>query len=279
MNLKFVVNDYVLIWNLLFQASISENLYNLKQKIWVNYKKQYNETFKDNLKILKDPKNFIPDDDTIYNIVMENKEYEKIKKNTDKFRVKLLEKWDENKKVAIKELKDILRFDIKQYQVLVVCEKLDIIDSIKVKNAKVNTIVWGKKFDTSNPYNSIINLVFEIVKKELRDYKEEYKDIVDAIVELAIINEFATRITGITHYLSGDNTLKYLKKQIYPYWLMYLGVDKSELYKYMSRDNIDFDVSKYTNEVALRKIDLYCFIDFCIRNQKYIVKIDELEII
>ena len=60
---------------------------------------------------------------------------------------------------------------------------------------------------------------------------------------------------------------------------MYLGVDKSELYKYMSRDNIDFDVSKYTNEVALRKLDLYGFIDFCIRNQKYIVKIDELEII
>ena len=73
MNLKFVVNDYVLIWNLLFQASISENLYNLKQKIWVNYKKQYNETFKDNLKILKDPKNFIPDDDTIYNIVNINR--------------------------------------------------------------------------------------------------------------------------------------------------------------------------------------------------------------
>ena len=32
MNAKFIVNDYVLIWNLLFQASISEKIYNFKQK-------------------------------------------------------------------------------------------------------------------------------------------------------------------------------------------------------------------------------------------------------
>ena len=40
MNLKFAVNDYVLIWNLLFQASVSEEIHKLKQKIWFNYKKE-----------------------------------------------------------------------------------------------------------------------------------------------------------------------------------------------------------------------------------------------
>lgn len=279
MNLKFVVNDYVLIWNLLFQASISENIHKFKQKIWINYKNEYNKTFKDNLLILKDPKNFIPDDDTIYNIVLENKNYEKIKKETDKFRMKLLKTWDENKKVAIKELKDILRFDIKLYHVLVVCEQLDIIDSTTVKNSKVNTIVWGKRLDEEHPINTIINLVYRIVRKELNNYQEEYSDIVKAIVELAILNEFATRMTNRTHYLTGDNTLKYLKRQIYPYWLMYLGVEKDKLNEYMARDRIYFDISKYTYERQLKKIDLYAFIDFCIRNQKHIVKIDELEII
>ena len=78
MNLKFVVNDYVLVWNILFQASISERVQALKQKIWLNYKKQYNDTFQDNALILRDPKNFIPDDDTIYNIVMENDSYLRI---------------------------------------------------------------------------------------------------------------------------------------------------------------------------------------------------------
>ena len=279
MNLKFVVNDYVLIWNLLFQASISENIHKLKQKIWFNYKDEYNRTFRDNVKILKDYKNFIADDDTVYNIVLENKGYELLKKKTDKYRIKLLEIWDEYKKDSVKELKKILRFDIKMYHVLVVPEKLDIVDSQTIDDARVNIIVWGKKLDNAKPINSIISLVFEIVKKELRTFRPKYKDIVDAIVELAILNEFSTRVTGVTHYLSGDNTLKYLKRQIYPYWLMYLGVEKKDMIKYMTRDKIAFDEDKYTYEKELRKIDLFDFIDFCIRNQKTIVKIDELEIL
>ena len=80
MNLKFLVNDYVLIWNLLFQASVSEKIHKLKQKLWVNYKIEYNNTYRDKDLILQDYKNFIPNDDIIYNIVMETKDYEKIKK-------------------------------------------------------------------------------------------------------------------------------------------------------------------------------------------------------
>ncbi len=279
MNLKFVVNDYVLIWNLLFQASITESIHKLKQKIWINYKEEYNKTFKDNSLILKDPKNFIPNDDTIYNIVLESKDYEKIKKQTEKFRVKLLQKWDENKKVAVKELKDILRFDIRLYHILVVSDQLDTMDTSIVKGSRVNTIVFGKKIEDNNPTSNIINLVYQIVMKELKEYQKEYQDIVKAIVELAILNEFATRITGLTHYLTGDSTLKYLKRQIYPYWLMYLGVEKEKMMDYMMRDKIGFDIANYTYERQLKKLDLYAFIDFCIRNQKHIVKIDELEII
>ena len=278
MNLKFVTNDYVIIWNLLFQASISEYIHKLKQKIWKNYKNEYNETYNDKIKILKDYKNFIPDDDTIYNIVLEDKEYESIKKDVDKQRIKLLEVWDENKKKAIKELKEILRFDIKIYHVLVVPEKINVIYSEDIKSSRVNTIVWGKKIK-QNSIVSIIELVHNIVKKELKNYKESYKDIVEAILELAIINEFATRMIGVSYYSVGDKSLSYLKRQIYPYWLMYLGVEKNEMREYMNRDKIFFDESRYTNEVQLKKIDLYEFIDFCIRNQKHIVKIDELEIL
>ena len=274
MNLKFVVNDYVLIWNLLFQASISENIHKLKQKIWINYKVKYNLAFKDNAKILADPKNFIPDDDTIYNIVMENKEYERIRKNADKYRIKLLEIWDSNKKESSKQLKDILRFDIGENNILVVNEKLDI-----EQMGPNNVVVWGKKIDTDNQLKAIVNLIYSIVKEKLKDYKPKYKDIVDAVVELAIINEYATRIMKITNYLSGDNSLSFLKRQIYPYWLMYLGVSKEEMVNYMNRDKIGFDISKYTYERELKKLDLYGFIDFCITNQKYIVKIEQIEIL
>ena len=94
-----------------------------------------------------------------------------------------------------------------------------------------------------------------------------------------MLNEFPTRITGRSYYLTGDPTLNYLKRQIYPYWLMYLGADKEEMMNFMMRDKIAFDIEKYPYETELKKKDILGFIDFCIRNQKYIVKIHELEII
>jgi len=279
MNLKFVVNDYVLIWNLLFQASISAEIHRLKQRLWINYKNEYNRTFRDREIILRDPKNFIPNDDTIYNIILETKEYEHIKKKTEKYRNNILEIWDSNKKDISKTIKDILRFDIKQYHVFVVNDMLDIIDVSVVKGQKVNNIVLGKKINSSDSLKILIDLIYEIVKKETKEYKKDYNEIVQAVIELAILNEFATRISGKSHYLTGDATLSYLKRQIYPYWLMYLGATKEEMLNYMMRDKIAFDIDKYTFEKQLANVDLFQFIDFCIRNQRHIVKINELEII
>lgn len=279
MNLKFVVNDYVLIWNLLFQASINEKVHKLKQKLWINYKKEYNNTYRDKELILKDTKNFIPNDDTIYNIVLETKEYEKIKKDTEKYRNEVLKIWDNNKKEATKIIKSITRLELKPYQILVVSEQLDIIDTTTVKDAKINTVVLGKKVTSDTSMKLLVELVFQILKHEFKEYKTEYKEIVDAVVELAVLNEFPTRLTGRSHYLTGDPTLNYLKRQIYPYWLMYLGADKEDMLSFMMRDKIAFDVDKYAYEKELKKKDLLEFIDFCIRNQKYIVKINELEII
>ena len=279
MNLKFVVNDYVLIWNLLFQASINEKVHKLKQKLWINYKKEYNNTYRDKELILKDTKNFIPNDDTIYNIVLETKEYEKIKKDTEKYRNEVLKIWDNNKKEATKIIKSITRLELKPYKILVVSEQLDIIDTTTVKDAKINTVVLGKKVTSDTSMKLLVELVFQILKHEFKEYKAEYKEIVDAVVELAVLNEFPTRLTGRSHYLTGDPTLNYLKRQIYPYWLMYLGADKEDMLSFMMRDKIAFDVDKYAYEKELKKKDLLEFIDFCIRNQKYIVKINELEII
>lgn len=279
MNLKFVVNDYVLIWNLLFQASINESIHKLKQKLWINYKQEYNATYRDKEGMLKDPKNFIPNDDGIYNIMLETKEYDRIKKNTEKYRNQVLKIWDDNKKETNKILKAITKMDWKPYEVLIVSDQLDIMDTTTPKDAKINTIVLGKKVTVDTSLKLLVELIFRILKKELQDYKVEYKEIVDAVIELAILNEYPTRLTGRSHYLTGDPTLNYLKRQIYPYWLMYLGTDKEEMMNLMMRDKIAFDIDKYPYEKELKKKDLLEFIDFCIRNQKYIVKIHELEII
>ena len=279
MNLNFVLNDYVLIWNLLFGASISSDIQSFKQKLWKNYRHSYNELYKEEELILKDPKNYIPDDDTIFDMVKASDIYKEIREETEKYRLDLLHTWDKIKKDLNKNLKEILRFDIKLYHVLVVDKKLDVIGMKIPKSRRVNTITWGNRVDSDNYTLAIINIIEHIVRKELANYQVEYKDIVDAIIELAIDNELTSRTLKKSVYLRGDSSLKYLKRQLYPYFLMYLGYSKEEILNRMMEDKIIFELDKYTFERGLATVDLKTFINFCIKNQKHILKIKELEII
>ncbi len=275
MNVKFIVNEYTLVWYLLFQQSISVKLNKYKQKLWNNFQKEYIHLEKEKQLILKDPKNYIPDNDTIYDLIKDFDDYEDILKDTDKYKVNVLKVWDTYKTKVKKELSNILRFEIKDYNILLVNPKLNVIDLSSKGDGKTNTIVYGKKMKT-NPVEAMMELVYIILRKELKGFNEENREIVEAVVELAILNELGTRITGKSCYLIGRSEYQLLKRQIYPYFLMYLGVDRDDLVSYMRRDGIIFDQSSYTNEVKLRKINLKEFINFCINNKKIILRLDKL---
>ncbi len=279
MNLSFDLNDYLLIWNLLFQTSISNETQRLKEKLWKNYRHLYKALYKEEAKILKDPKNYIPDDDTIFDMVKATDVYKKIRKETEEYRLFLMHYYDEMKKTINNYFKDIIRFDIKMYHVLVINPRFNAVEMKTVKSRKVNTISWGMMNDQNDGELAIISIISHTLRKELKDYETDYQEIVDGVVELAIDNELATRIKGKSYYLKGDNSLKFLKKQIYPYFLMYLGSNKDEMINYMARDNIIFDVDNYTFTRSLAASNLKEFISFCIENQKYILQIEELEII
>ena len=275
MNVKFIVNEYTLVWYLLFQQSISVKLNNYKQKLWNNFQNEYIHLEKEKQLILKDPKNYIPDNDTIYDLIKDFDDYNDVLKETDKYKVNVLKVWDSYKSKVNKELTNILRFEIKDYNILLVNPKLNVIDLSAKGDGKTNTIVYGKKMKT-NPVEAMMELVYIILRKELKEFNEENREIVEAIVELAILNELGTRITGKSCYLIGRSEYQLLKRQIYPYFLMYLGVDRDDLVSYMRRDGIIFDQSSYTNEVKLRKINLKEFINFCINNKKIILRLDKL---
>lgn len=279
MNLSFDLNDYLLIWNLLFQTSISNETQRLKEKLWKNYRHLYKALYKEEAKILKDPKNYIPDDDTIFDMVKATDVYKKIRKETEEYRLFLMHYYDEMKKNINNYFKDIIRFDIKMYHVLVINPRFNAVEMKTVKSRKVNTISWGMMNDQNDGELAIISIISHALRKELKDYETDYQEIIDGVVELAIDNELATRIKGKSYYLKGDNSLKFLKKQIYPYFLMYLGSNKDEMINYMARDNIIFDVDNYTFTRSLAASNLKEFISFCIENQKYILQIEELEII
>lgn len=267
MNLNFVINDYALIWNLLFEASISETIYKLKQRIWNTYKNQYNSIFKDKPLILKDYKNFIPDDDTIYNILLESKDYEGLKKKAEKYRLELMKIWDKNKNKTKELYKNILRIDIPNYTAFVVNKELNVID-VPTKDS----LIVGLEIDKKTPLKVLLDINTVIAKNNIKPYHEKDNKFKKAILELAIINEYATRLTGRSCYQSGSPALTPLKRALYPYWLMYLGVPKEELFSYMMRDKIVFEESKYAYEKELKKMNIEEFIDFCVRNQRYIVR-------
>lgn len=267
MNTKFIVNDYVLIWNLLFGASISEPIYKLKQKIWDAYRDEYNSTFKDKLEILEDYKNFIPNNDTVYNIILGTKDYEKLKKQAETSRIEIMKVWDKHKKDNDYLVKNILRKKIPAYTIFVVNKELNVID-----HSKEGVLIVGKEIDKKEPLKILFGIHMIIAKNSIKRYKEEYEKFKKAILELAVLNEYATRVTGRSCYQVGSPALQSLKRWLYPYWLMYLGVPKEEFFNYMMRDKIVFDAEKYAYEKQLKRMDIEEFIEFCIRNQKYIIR-------
>ena len=274
MNTVFIVNDYTLMWNLLFQTSISENIYKVKQKIWNTYKNEYNSMFQDKNLILKDYKNFIPNNDTIYNILLDNREYEKIKKQAEKYRLELMKIWDKNQKETDYLYKSILRMKKENYTFFVINKEFNI-----VNQSFPNTLIIGREIDKKEPLNILFDINLEVAKNNTKKYKEEYESIKNAILELAIINEYGTRLIGRSNYQSGNPSLSSLKRFLYPYWLMYLGVKEEEFFTYMMRDKIVFEVEKYAYEKELKKMNIEEFIDFCIRNKRYIVRRRQEEII
>lgn len=275
MRLNFITNDYLLTWNLLYGSSFSEAVHNFKQKLYLSHRKQYKSISKDKKEMLEDIKNFIPDNDTLYNLVFESKIFNNLKEDSEKHRLELLKIWDQYKKEFNKNIKDIIRLPLQEeYTVVVLHPIMDSALTLK----KSTTIGWGQKRDLKNPILTITNIIYYFVKDAIGTFEKEYKEIVDVILELALHNELYTRISGTSTYLKGEETLTFLKRQIYPYWLMYLGCEKEDFPRYMMRDGIPFEIDGYQVDKNMKKMNLIEFIEFCIRNQKSIIRINHLEI-
>ena len=157
---------------------------------------------------------------------------------------------------------------------MVVHPELDCVEYIKTNPVK--RIAWGKLDDRDDSFKTLMRIIYTVLKYEIGDYQKENREIVAAIIDLAITNEVATLIKGKTQYEEGFKKLRLLKKQLYPYWLMYLGADKEALLNYMMRDKTSFEIDEYQMEAQLAKVDIYGFIDFCCHNQKYIIRLTNL---
>ena len=256
--LKFITNDYVLIWNLIYQPSQSNELNTLKRKLWNNYKDEYLDTYNEKNILFSDYKNFIPNNDTIYNIVLEREEFSHIKNDVEKQRRKLLKTWDHNKTKINDNLRRIIRMNIIPYEIFLVSKDLNIVD-LTIQNSKNRGIIVIGKED-ENELNIILNILLYVFRKELE--KKDKELITRAIIELVVLCELQTRLVKKSTYFMGSKSLEEIKKVIYPYWLMYLGVKKEDFPKYMQRDKIAFNINDYQYDKNLCRIDLVDFINY-----------------
>ena len=170
MKADIIVNEYALVWYMLFQSDVNESLSKLKERLWQTYKEQYNNTYNDRADILIENKDFIPNDDTIYNIFFENKDYQKELKCVEKYRLELLKIWDKNIKITSNFYKNIIRKKINDYTIYVVCKESNIIDcSIK------NTMVIGIDSNKEGYIDCLLKINMAIVLTNTKKYNSKEK--------------------------------------------------------------------------------------------------------
>lgn len=282
MNLEICLNEYLLAWQLLYGASLSKEIDKFRKSLWSKYKIEYNFCYKDKNEIMKYGKDFIPDNDVLYNEIFKSELYLSLKKEVNKYKMQLIRLFNNEFKKINKNLKDILKLNLKNsYPVYVIHPRMECIEY----NSTCKAIIMGSEKDK---YDALIMMLIVFVKG-LIDKELDQKEIVDSIVELVVLDEIGKNIDIKNNIIIEDKSLKLIKRQIYPFWLMYLGYDdKERILNRMLEDKIAFDIENYPIDKNMKKMDINDFVKFCIKNSKHILKFgnvlaiekeDEIEII
>ncbi len=269
MNLEITVNEYLLAWYLLYGASLSKEIDKFRKNLYSKYRKEYNFCHKDKNEIIKYGKDFIPDNDILYNEVFNSEFYNSLKKETIRHKMHLIKIFN-NDKIVKKIVKEVLKLDLKDvYPVFVLHPRMEIIEFVEEQEA----IIWGSDRDK---YDVLTSLMLTLVKGIIK-IDTDQKEIVDAVIEMAVINEVGRIINKEDSYNDGNPTLKIIKRQLYPFWLMYLGYNnKEDVLNRMIDDKIGFDLENYTIYKNMKKLSLSEFIKFCIKNSKHILKLNNV---
>ncbi len=274
MNLEINVNDYLLAWYILYGASLSKEIDKFKKNLYTKYKKEYNFCYKDRSEIVKYGKDFIPDNDILYNAVLTSNLFKTLKKEAERHRNNIIKLWENNKEEIKNYIIDVLRIPFpKVINVYIIHPRLEIVEYSR----ESKSLIWGSEKDKYDVITTMLTTITKgLVKEQEIDYQNN-KEIINAILELAIQNEIGGKINKKSSYDVGSDLLKIIKRQIYPFWLMYLGyVEKNNLLNKMINDKIGFDLEKYPIDKKLSKMNIINFIEYCIKNSRHILKLNNI---
>ena len=273
-NLEIMVNDYLLAWYILYGASLSKEIDRFKKNLFTKYKKEYNCCYKDRAEILKYGKDFIPDNDILYNAVLTSSLFKSLRKETIKHRNNIDKMWEGNVEVINTHINNVIRIAFpKVVHVFVIHPRFEITEYAR----DLKSIVWGSEKDKYDVLTIFLSLITKGLLIESDNSFQNNKEILNSIVELSVVNEIGKSLTKSFNYDLGNPVLKIIKRQIYPYWLMYLGyTDKEKLLNKMIDDKIGFDIEKYPLDRSLKKMNLKVFTEYCIKNSRNILKLNNI---
>ena len=274
MNLSVIVNDYLLAWYILYGASLSKEIDKFKKNLYTKYKKEYNFCYKDRGEIVKYGKDFIPDNDILYNAVLTSNLFKSLKKETVKHRNNIEKMWELNKDLINQEINNVIRIAFpKTISVYVIHPRFEITEYSREQNS----LIWGSEKDKYDVLTIFLSLITKGILINSNVDTANNKEILNAVVELSVVNEIGKSISKNFNYDLGNPVLRIIKRQIYPFWLMYLGyTDKEKILNKMIDDKIGFDLEKYPLDRSLKKMNLELFLEYCIKNSKNILKLNNI---
>jgi len=275
MNIEIEVNDYLLAWYLLYGASLSKEIDRFKRTLYTKYKKEYNFCYKDRSEIIKYGKDFIPDNDILYNSVLESNLFKSLKKEANHHKMHIEKLWQNSRKEINKYIEEVLKLTFpKKISLYIIHPRLEIIEYVN----DFNVLIWGSDKDKYDALTVMLMTITKgIVKKKQITNLKNYDEILDSILELSIVNEIGKRISKSYTYELGNPVLKLIKRQIYPFWLMYLGyIEKETILNKMIDDRIGFDLDKYPIDKNIKKLNIAQFIEFCAKNSRHILKLNNI---
>ena len=207
-----MINDYLLAWYLLYGASLSKEIDRFKKSLYTKYKKEYNFCYKDRSEIIKYGKDFIPDNDILYNSVMESSLFKSLKKEAMHHRMHIQKLWESNQKEINKYIDEVLRIPFpKKSTLYIIHPRLEIIEYV----SDFNVLVWGSDKDKYDALTVMLMTITKgIVKKKQNENLKNYNEILDSILELSIINEIGKRISKSYNYEPTARFQKFRNKCI-----------------------------------------------------------------
>jgi len=182
--------------------------------------------------------------------------------------------WEASREEVNKHINNVIRFPFpKLVNVYVIHPRFEITEYAK----DLKAIIWGSEKDKYDVLTIFLSLMTKGMLLESNESFQNNKEILNSIVELSVVNEIGKSLSKSFNYDLGNPVLKIIKRQIYPYWLMYLGyVDKEKLLNKMIDDKIGFDLEKYPLDRSLKKMNLKVFTEYCIKNSRNILKLNNI---